>query len=342
MTTTETETPHAAFAPDWAATEEPVCCPLCDYDLRGLTDPRCPECGHAFDWQELRDRTERRHPWLFEHHPRRNVASFARTFLTSLLRPRHFWHGVRPVNTPVPRRLMLYALLVLPLIGAGAWAGRYAPAAREYVRDRVEYADWVRHERQRIASDWRVKWQIRQRHGSVEAYFDGMRQSRGSWWPVLGVRNRGGDSWWMAVSFWPFVVGLLAWPGLTLAALLLFRRSLRQAQVRMAHVARCVVYSADALVLIGLILVLSAALSTWARHQLPAGVTSWTVMWTRVQYPIHDLPFAWPVMLAVLCYRLAVAYRTYLRFPHAVATVIASQVLVALVLFKALLLWHGH
>src|SRR5215207_1118651 len=89
-------------------------CPLCDYDLRGLVEPRCPECGHAFDRQELRDWRDRQHPWLFEHHPRRNAASFARTLFTSLVLPRRFWRGVRPVNTPVPRRLALYVLLVLP------------------------------------------------------------------------------------------------------------------------------------------------------------------------------------------------------------------------------------
>ena len=85
-------------------------CPLCDYDLRGLSEPRCPECGHRFDWHELRDWRDRQHPWLFEHNPRRNVASFARTFATSLF-PRRFWRSVRPVNTPVPRRLALYVIL---------------------------------------------------------------------------------------------------------------------------------------------------------------------------------------------------------------------------------------
>lgn len=29
--------------------EFPVFCPQCDYELRGLTDNRCPECGQPFD-----------------------------------------------------------------------------------------------------------------------------------------------------------------------------------------------------------------------------------------------------------------------------------------------------
>jgi hypothetical protein len=35
----------------------------------------------------------------------------------------------------------------------------------------------------------------------------------------------------------------------------------------------------------------------------------------------------------VLTYRLAIAYRTYLRFDHPVATVAASQLIVALLLW---------
>jgi len=29
--------------------EFPVYCPKCEYSLRGLSDPRCPECGEPFD-----------------------------------------------------------------------------------------------------------------------------------------------------------------------------------------------------------------------------------------------------------------------------------------------------
>lgn len=45
-----TEAPPAG-SPDWATLHEDVRCPLCDYDLRGLTEPRCPECGYRFDLQ---------------------------------------------------------------------------------------------------------------------------------------------------------------------------------------------------------------------------------------------------------------------------------------------------
>lgn len=34
-------------APGWEQVDEVVPCPLCDYDLRMLTLPRCAECGYS-------------------------------------------------------------------------------------------------------------------------------------------------------------------------------------------------------------------------------------------------------------------------------------------------------
>ena len=81
VTTQAGETPAPQPQPQWAAVVESICCPLCEYNLRGLSEPRCPECGYRFDWDALLDPTKRLHPYLFEHHPERNVRSFVRTFL---------------------------------------------------------------------------------------------------------------------------------------------------------------------------------------------------------------------------------------------------------------------
>jgi hypothetical protein len=56
--------------PDWSAIGETIRCPLCGYDLRGLPQPRCPECGRTFEWADLLDPASRRHPYLFEQHHR--------------------------------------------------------------------------------------------------------------------------------------------------------------------------------------------------------------------------------------------------------------------------------
>ncbi len=48
--------------------DEELACPLCDYSLRGLIDPRCPECGYgAFDWDVLGASAGGTHPYLYEH-----------------------------------------------------------------------------------------------------------------------------------------------------------------------------------------------------------------------------------------------------------------------------------
>jgi len=42
--------PNARVDPSLFSEEDfPVYCPKCDYPLRGLVDPRCPECGEPFD-----------------------------------------------------------------------------------------------------------------------------------------------------------------------------------------------------------------------------------------------------------------------------------------------------
>jgi hypothetical protein len=104
-----------------SALDDKLLCPLCDYDLRGQIEPRCPECGYRFDWEELRDPTRRLHPYLFEHHPEGNTRALLRTFLVSQ-RPTRFWRELFPTQRPDRRRLMIYwivtavALAVLPFL----------------------------------------------------------------------------------------------------------------------------------------------------------------------------------------------------------------------------------
>jgi hypothetical protein len=98
-----TDAPPAG-APDWAALREDVRRPLCEYDLRGLAEPRCPECGFAFQWADLSDPAKRRHPFLFEHHPERNAWSFLRTVAAGL-RPKSPCAIARQFQLVLLRRL---------------------------------------------------------------------------------------------------------------------------------------------------------------------------------------------------------------------------------------------
>src|SRR6185369_16048420 len=105
---TDAISPLSGAAPQ--GIDQDVLCPLCDYNLRGLTEARCPECGYRTTWDELRNRPPL-HAYLFEHHPRRNFVSFVRTVLGSLL-PRRFWRGVLPTMLIKPRRLYLFGGIV--------------------------------------------------------------------------------------------------------------------------------------------------------------------------------------------------------------------------------------
>jgi hypothetical protein len=99
-------------APDWATIQEDVHCPLCKYNLRGLIEPRCPECGYRFTWPQVLHPHRREHPYLFEHHPERNLWSFIRTVTGGLL-PRRFWNELHPAQPSNVFRLAIYFLILV-------------------------------------------------------------------------------------------------------------------------------------------------------------------------------------------------------------------------------------
>jgi len=100
--------------PNWHAFEDDVPCPLCDYNMRGLPSPRCPECGGQYSWPDLLDPVFGRHPFIYEHHDNRNLWSFTRTLTTGLL-PSFFWRSVKPTHHVVDERLRGYFWIVLAL-----------------------------------------------------------------------------------------------------------------------------------------------------------------------------------------------------------------------------------
>src|SRR5215203_2823290 len=106
----QTQEPIVPSSPDWTALAEDVRCPLCGYNLRGMSDARCPECGYRFEWPDLLDPARRPHPYLFEHHPERNIRSFIRTYFAGLL-PRPFFRTLQPVQPIRQRRLLAYWII---------------------------------------------------------------------------------------------------------------------------------------------------------------------------------------------------------------------------------------
>lgn len=67
--------------------ESHALCPRCEYDLTGLPEPRCPECGFAFSWDDL-PRLRSRPVIAFESTSGwRRLLAFAQTAATVLFAP---------------------------------------------------------------------------------------------------------------------------------------------------------------------------------------------------------------------------------------------------------------
>jgi hypothetical protein len=296
---------------------EPVHCPLCDYDLRGQTEPRCPECGYQFDWADLTDPARRIHPYLFEHHPRRNTRSFVRTMLGGL-RPGKFWRGLKPSQPSRPLRLLLYWLLAALLLPAGLCAAvAYSSVAfakthdlhrQQYLAQSNTYmATWGRD-----TSPGGLPTEIR-RMGGVQAYVDARLPRAGTWAYVPYVYRRFYEA--RVDRAWEGLVLAVGWPWL--ATLMIFRASMRRANVNAVHVVRCALYCGDACLWFG-VLALFVIPPLVDRFDLGRYVGQRDASVTAV------------LLAAVTAWRLAAAYRHYLQFDRPLATAAAAQAIVLL------------
>jgi hypothetical protein len=286
--------PTDAAPPNWSESQA-VLCPLCTYNLRGLVEPLCPECGYRFEWHVLLDENLRLHPYLFEHHPERNIRSFVQT-LNGSLSPSKFWSNLKPQQPSNLRRLCAYALTVLLTMLLALLASRIAekPDARP-VWDAIHRAIW--------AIDI----------GNDSPFFDWALTVM-TWFNFLGRP---------AFYFLGLPVMLALWPWITLATLLVFAESMGRAKVRKSHVLRCVVYSSDILVFYAIVLIgVCVASPIIMQTTMPA-----LVLWLM-------LALAGLVWL-MLTWRLFRAYERYLRFDRALLTVLATQVIVFLTYLAA-------
>ncbi len=242
-----------------------------------------------------------KHPYLFEHHPERNVWSFFQTLIGGL-NPWRFWKTLHPAQPADEWRLTLYrwivkAIAALPLIAAGLWLLM-------------------------MSMDWPVDDWPRQRLINFIDVFGRDRETIASelFRPLLYARL-----YLFVLTMSLFLLGL---PEMTTAALLIFRASMRQAKIQKHHVDRCVAYSYDVLVWpICLMLGLGVLALVW-----PASASTW-----RIELLCWCLLLLLPTVWAAMSIRLACAYRNYLRMRHAVAAVAGAQVIVALVIMVIVL-----
>jgi hypothetical protein len=296
-------------APEWESVAHDVLCPLCEYNLRGLTEARCPECGYRFDWADVLDPKARVHPYLFEHHPERNVRSFFRTLWGSL-NPLRFWRSLSPMQPSRPRRLAAYWVLTSLLMLFVVLADWGRATAQYWAWQGFNSAAWGQTMPPLTGSNWwRMVWNL-----AREVWHD----------------DRGIQATLQFALFW------LAWPWLTLGILMIFRASMRKAKVKTGHVVRCLVYTFDIGVWPSLAAV--AAVAVWAilGPDASPGMTGWRI-YSVSHAGTYRTGIAACLALLILV-RLWLAYRLYMRFDHAFWTILSSQVILMLAVLQVLLL----
>ena len=313
--------------------DQDVECPLCGYNLRGLVEARCPECGAAFDFDELRDPARRKHPYLFEHHPERNIGSFARTFI-GLCWPWSFWSTLQPIQPSFPRRIalywLIYSLLTIPFI-----ALRFAADVRFLTAESLVERGWMI---RALASKNPAATQpyalLIQRFGSQQKMLSAMAPLPGDpgFYRVaagLGVGARVGPiPVPHAVQLLWLDVVLIGWPWLTVLVFQIFRITMRRTSIRRSHILRIAVYNGDIIVWIGVLILPLMAIEIAqpaSAAGLFRGASAQTLLWS-----MGLAGFSIPIGLVLYTLRLWVACRRYLRFPHALATVISVQIIVLL------------
>lgn len=296
--------------PCWDRIDENVFCPLCDYNLRGLIEPRCPECGFKFAWPDLLDPSRRRHPYLFEHHPERNIWSAWKTSW-GMLRPRTFWKSLHPSQPSKPRRMVYYWLITVVsilalMLGCGVWI-----TVREA---RIQAAQNVSYRAQESAylsspAGQADATKIVGRFGSIPAYLN-MNYSTSpnySMWAQVVLGRMILES--------PLLVVVFVWPWLTVMSLMVFAISMQRRKVRITHVMRTAFYSQDVAPLFAIPFCVFPMLE----------ISSVT--------PILLLPKAAAIGGLAVCfflYRMTMAYKYYLQFDHPFSTILASQIITAL------------
>ncbi len=284
---------------NWDKVGDEIHCPLCGYNLRGLDEPRCPECGSRYQWSDLFDPSRRRHPFLYEHHPESGFSAFWKT-LAAGLRPRRFWRGLHPVQPCHGGRLFRYACLT---IGVQLLVLIVAHLAWTYQRLTATTIWWA----------WGQPPQPGPSFSAVLAkslaWLDVRHLLDGSWAPLL----------------------LLLWPVLTCLTLFIFQISMRRAKLRSVHVLRTVVYSFDLLLWFAAPLLFVDGLRALLVERV-VFQRSTAEMFGLGQFCIVL------ACLLLAAYRLVTAYWHYLQFDRPVWTILASQFICVLIVLNAAVL----
>lgn len=319
----DTPVPMTDAGPDWARITEEINCPLCDYNLRGLQQGRCPECGYYFDWLELIDLRRRRHPFLFEHHPGKTIRSLLKTLAAGLL-PRRFWRNLNAAQEIHTKRLLGYwaitTFITIALTLATLWAWEFTEQAPQFNAQR----NYIRSEALAHPNSPTVI-QLTRQYGSFEAFLDAHYPKTPLNVRLLSSLTDAFRTRAARFIVYPCLRVYLIWPFASLLGLLVFRWTMKRVNVNKAHVIRCIIYSQDAWLWYSLF-TLAVVLSRGGLNLLTGG------QWLTPTLLTAGAIFC---MLHTI-YRLIIAYRAYMRFDRAVATVLCAQLISALLVMTAL------
>lgn len=305
--------------PDWAAREKELHCPLCGYNLRGLSEPRCPECGFKFTWQELLEAEKDKQLFLFEYG--RNIPTFWKTYWRTC-RPRQFWREVNPAIEVRSTALIIYWILSSSVIASFVALPYVKPVwrtASNNVSTRATFKPVPGNSN--YFSDGRWTFKARQIDDEYPLPWDF------EFWRTVEQQESGGYYYDKAGNFvstrsdvpnaaaWCAI--FLGWPILTFITLMIFRISMRQAKIRMSHLVRAVVYSCD----FGLLVIILAVAGSCFDDKWNQGS--------------NMMAFA-TICAVITTYRLTIAIREYIRAHMPLATVLASQLIALLITFVLL------
>ena len=180
-----------------------VQCPTCGYDLRGLSECRCPECGLQFDRDDLAQPRFHRHAYLFEEQPDAVLKSFLLTYLRCH-RPRSFWTVAAQPGVIHMGRVTAFAVGSLGLFLVCGW----------------------------------LLYTVRNTVIAYLAFKDLAAQGitpMPSWHELVTAPN--------LLQYLGLVLPTLALPVLSFLVLLPFRQTLGRCRVEAKHLARCVAYA---------------------------------------------------------------------------------------------------
>lgn len=293
----ETRTPAApqpppTANPDWSAVDFHPLCPLCGYDLFGLSAPRCPECGYAFEWRDVLDPRAAEHPYLFEYQSRRRIRSFLRTAYHAAA-PRTFWKSLHPSLRPRAGRLVTYFI-------AGLFFHVIAISIAAFLEVAAMYASWGR---------MSFIYKPSPGEGAIDRLLSSMSDA-------LSTTNLHPEMYLeTAARFAGAPVLMIAMIFISLAS---FRYSMKRARIKTSQVLRCITYSLDPfgwavtgflLSLLLVVLILAGISQVWdSRYSVVLAI----------------------IWIAYSMIRLYCAYRFYLRFEHPFATLSAVAIIVTL------------